>query len=32
MRGLDSRIHPFRKEIDHRVKALRAGPVMTVVN
>jgi hypothetical protein len=28
--GLDPAIHPFRKKrMDHRVSALRAGPVMT---
>jgi len=27
--GLDPAIHLFRKTMDHRVSALRAGPVMT---
>jgi hypothetical protein len=30
--GLDPAIHHFRKKIDHRVSALRAGPVMTAFN
>ena len=28
--GLDPAIHLFAKKLDHRVTALRAGPVMTV--
>jgi hypothetical protein len=27
--GLDPAIHPFSEKMDHRVTALRAGPVMT---
>jgi hypothetical protein len=27
--GLDPAIHSFCKEMDHRITALRAGPVMT---
>jgi hypothetical protein len=29
MRGLDPRIHRFRKKMGHRVSTLRAGSVMT---
>ena len=29
--GLDPAIHLFSEKMDHRVTALRAGPVMTVL-